>query len=330
MIKNNIKNVAILTSGGDAPGMNKVIYTCCNNLIKKNIKPFIILDGYLGLFQNKIKKANMIILENSANHSGSIIYSSRFDEHRNKDIIKKSVSNLKKNNIDVLIIIGGNGTFEGSKLLINSGIKVICIPATIDNDISNTEYSIGFDSALSSIVDTIDNLNNTATSHGKVFLIEAMGRDCSDLTLAAGLASRVDYIVTKHNKLSPDEYVSIIKKLSKKRRSIIFLITEKIYENDKFDLPFLKNYINLYTNKKAEFHIIGFIQRGAKPTAFERYNAARLGNFAVELILNNTFNVAIGVKGQKLIKNNILKTNFNKKRDTKDIINKINLINYTN
>ena len=208
-----IKKVAILTSGGDAPGMNKLVYTCCELLKEHNIEPFVVIEGFKGLYNNDIRPANMWILETNANLSGSVIYCSRFENHKEDDVLKQEAKNLKDNGIDALIVIGGNGSYEGAKRLIKHGVKVMCLPATIDNDVGFTEYTIGFSSALSAIVDTIDNLNQTARTHGNVYLIEAMGRDCSDLTLAAALSARVDYIVTKYNKLTDKQYLDIINEM---------------------------------------------------------------------------------------------------------------------
>lgn len=322
----NIKKVAILTSGGDAPGMNKIIHSCCENLIYKNIEPYVVINGYRGLYDGDIRKANMTILESNANNSGSIIYSSRFNEHLKKETIKKEIDNLKKNDIDVLIVIGGNGSYEGAKLISKNGFNVVCLPATIDNDVSFTQYTIGFDSALSAIVDTIDNLNYTAKTHGNVFLIEAMGRDCSDLTLAAALASRVDYIVTKYNKLEMNQYVEKVNELKAKRRSILFLISEKIYEDNYF-LEKLSNYIEQKTNIKTKAHIIGFIQRGAKPTATERYNAARVAKHCIDCIVQNKLNIAIGIDGDKFIETDLINNDFENKKDEKEILKTIEIIN---
>ena len=226
-----IKKVAVLTSGGDAPGMNKLVYTCCDLLKQNNIEPYVVIDGYKGLYENDIRPANMWILETNANLSGSVIYCSRFEKHLEEDVIEQEVKHLKDNEIDVLIVIGGNGSYIGAKRLMDRGIKVMCLPATIDNDINFTEFTIGFNSALSAIVDTIDNLNQTAKAHGNIFLIEAMGRDCSDLTLAAALSARVDYIVTKYNKLEEKDYLAIVKEMKKTRRSVLFLISEKLYDD---------------------------------------------------------------------------------------------------
>lgn len=321
-----IKNVAILTSGGDAPGMNKLIYSCCENLINNNIKPYVVINGFEGLYKNDIREANMWILENNANNSGSVIYCSRFNEHKNNDVLDIEVENIKKNKIDLLIVIGGNGSYEGAKKLCEKGVKVICLPATIDNDINFTQYTIGFDSALSAIVDTIDNLNFTAKTHGNVFLIEAMGRDCSDLTLAAALSSRVDYIVTKYNKLEMNQYIDVIKKIRNKRRSILFLISEKIY-NDVNYLHKLEEYIEKATSINTKVHIIGFIQRGAKPTATERFNAVRFAKCCVDAIIDNKYNIAIGIDGDKFNETDLLSNNFIKQINQDHVLKYINIIN---
>ncbi len=322
----NIKKVAILTSGGDAPGMNKLLHSCCENLINNNIKPYVVIDGFLGLYKNDIREANMRILENSAHNSGSVIYCSRFLEHNNENVLIKEVENLNKNEIDLLIVIGGNGSYAGAQKLVEKGVKVICLPATIDNDINFTQYTIGFDSALREVVETIDNLNFTAKTHGNIFLIEVMGRECSDLTLHGALASRVDYIVTKYNKLDKKEYLEIVNEIKNKRRSILFLITENVYQDKNF-LNEIKLYIEEKTKIPTKTHIIGYTQRGAKPTATERYNAVRLAKHCVDNIIKQKYNIAIGIDGEKIVDIELMNNNFMKTRNEKEILEFIKLIN---
>ncbi len=322
----NIKKVAILTSGGDAPGMNKLVYTCCELLKDNNIEPYVVIDGYKGLYNNDIRPANMWILETNANVSGSVIYCSRFENHREEAILKQEAKNLKAAGIDVLIVVGGNGSYAGAKCLIQHGVKVMCLPATIDNDINFTEFTIGFNSALSAIVDTIDNLNMTAKTHGNVYLIEAMGRDCSDLTLAAALSARVDYIVTKYNKLTDEQYLKIINEMKTTRRSILFLISEKIYDDVAY-LTHLRKYLEAETGIPTKAHIIGFIQRGAKPTAMERFQAWRLAKYCVDNILKGNLNVAVGIKDDKELITPLLDHDFKKHRSDKELLKMIDVIN---
>lgn len=325
------KNIAILTSGGDAPGMNKVLYTIFSLAQRNCLQTYVVIGGYEGLYNNDIRVANEKILYRNSNRSGSVIYSSRFKKMIEHDyIVFEMIKNLKNKNIQTLFILGGNGSFQGAKLLLKNGIDVICLPCTIDNDIITTEYTIGFDSALTAICDTIDNLNNTANSHGNVFLLEIMGRECSDLTIAASYASKVDYVVTPDNILSLDDFINIIQTYKKlKKRSIIFLITERIYgENGLPSLSELHKEIENRTNISTKTHVIGFVQRGAKPTALERYNATRLGIYAFNQFFNGRVNICVGIKGENLISHNLLDfKNFNKKTKKSKTIEKINLIN---
>ena len=320
-----IKKVAILTSGGDAPGMNKLLHSCCEQLISNNITPYVVINGFLGLYENDIREANMKILLNNAHNSGSVIYCSRFYDHFKEEVLLKEVKNLKDKQIDLLIVIGGNGSYAGAQKLIEKGINVICLPATIDNDINFTQYSIGFDSALSEIVDTIDNLNFTTKTHGNIFLIEVMGRECSDLTLFSAQAAKVDYIITKHNKLQKEQFVDIINKTKKYKRGFLFLITENVYDQDYLNQ--IREFIQLETNIPTKTHIIGHRQRGAKPTAMERYNAVRFAQKCLDCITNNIFNVAIGIDGEKFIITKLLNNNFLKQRDGQEVLEIINSIN---
>lgn len=326
------KRIAILCSGGDAPGMNKALYTIARQAIKNCIKPYVVIEGYQGLYENKIYPADLTILETNANHSGSIIYSSRFDGFKNDlNVVLKCVENLKQQNIDTVFVLGGNGSLQGARVLSSHGIKVFGLPCTIDNDVMHTDYTIGFDSALNAICDVIDNLKYTANSHGNIYLVEIMGRECSDLTIAASYASMVDYVVTPDNILEIDDYLKIINHYKNiNRRSIIFLITEKIYDGiENINLQTIKAKIAAATGMNTKIHIIGFVQRGATPTAIDRYNAARLAAFAFEQYLNNNNNLYVGIEGSNLVVNKLDDNrDLNKKNNKEKNNEKINLINF--
>lgn len=320
---NKIINAAILTSGGDSPGMNKAIYTLSSELSKKNIIPYVIINGFKGLVENDIRIADIKTLERNSNESGSVIYSSRYMKFSDKDNIEKSISNLKKNNIDCLFIIGGNGTYEGAKLLAKNGIKIICLPATIDNDLNFTEYTIGFDSALNCIDNCIEQIYRTSKSHNNIFLIETMGRGCPDLTTYSALSSNVDYIITLENILEVNDIIEKIKNINKD--NIIILVTENIYGyNGKPTLEEICKEIESKINRVVRKYVIGHIQRGAKPTAIDKYNSSRMAIFAVECYLNNKKNIAIGIDGKKNIFTDLLSNDFKKNKIDIEIIKKIN------
>ncbi len=299
MSSKTIKKIAILTSGGDSPGMNKVIESIVSRSLDFNLVPYLIFNGFKGLVDNEFKKAKIDEILEKSNLSGSMIYCSRFNDFSKSENISKAISNLKMNQIDCLFVLGGNGSMQGANLLVNKGIKVIAIPCTIDNDVSYTDYSIGFDSALNVIADTIDLLKNTARSHRNIFLIELMGRNCSALTIATAYINNVDYVITPFNILDKLEILKVCKKIIKnKKREIIFLITERLYSSS--ELSSIADYIQQNTNISTKVHVMGFIQRGAKPTGYERYTATKMGYFAIESYLKNKYNIMISMKGKEL------------------------------
>jgi 6-phosphofructokinase 1 len=327
-----IKNIAVLTSGGDAPGMNKAVHKLVQLAMNNNMKPFVVLGGYKGLYEDQIKEADIKKVETFSNVSGTSILTSRFPEFENEEIRKIAAGNLKKKNIDVLFVIGGNGSYLGAEKLSELGIKVICLPGTIDNDICSSNTTIGFNSALEVIIDTIDNLKTTSFSHQNIIIIETMGRDCPDLTLMAAYATKVDYIVTKNNIITTEKFIEIAKKLLEKgKRSITFLVSEKIYGKNNLDsIEKIAELIEKETSKKTKFHLTGFTQRGAHTIPFDRILATRLSIFAFKCMMDNIFNISVGIREDELGYMDIHEANSLcdvKKNNTIIEINQINEIN---
>lgn len=297
---NRNRKIAILTSGGDAPGMNKVIESLITRALDFNIESYIIKNGFLGLCNNEIFKADYYHIKQKASLSGSMIFCSRFSDFSKPENLTKAINNLKQKEIDCLFVLGGNGSMSGASLLVKNNINVIGIPCTIDMDVNFSDYSIGFDSALNAIADTLDLLKNTARSHGNIFLVELMGRNCSSLTLATAYINNVDYVITPFNVLNKEEILSVCQKIIKNNsRDIFILITERLYTNEQ--LNEISDYLQDNTKKSTKIHIMGFIQRGAKPTGYERYNATRMAYRAIELFAKNKFNFMIGLKGNEFI-----------------------------
>lgn len=329
------KKIGILTSGGDAPGMNKAIATISQEATKLGWETYVILEGFKGMYEDRIKPINQRLVDSSANLAGSVILSSRFPEFKDDKVADQAVANLKKHGIEVVFVLGGNGSFMGSKKLVDRGIKVLDIPCTIDNDVNHTEYTIGFVSALSACVETIDMLRATSDTHGNTMLVEIMGRKCSDLTINAAFACNVDYIITPYNVKTPDEVVEIVKKIKAQpnNKSALLLITELIYtgkDGDPMHLNDLRKYVEEKTKTPTKTHVIGFVQRGANPTAIERYNADRISRYAINLAKNGEYNFAIGIDGDRTIATDI-NEDFNRidnEKKVKDSFQLINAIDY--
>ncbi len=326
-----IKNIAVLTSGGDAPGMNMAVRAVVRRALSLNIKPYVVIEGFKGLYENNIEPANVKLLDIMTKFGGTSIFTSRFEKFCEPEIRAIAIKNLKQHKIDALVIIGGNGSYIGAAKLQEEGVNVICLPGTIDNDIASTDYTIGFDTSLNTIVNAVENIRDTSFSHGHTYIIEIMGRKCSDLTIFAAYATGADYVVTSQNILSKEEFVKKVVELKEQhRRSVIVLVNEKMYgENGLPSLTEIKEAIEKKTNNRTKLAILGFIQRGGTPTALERFNATRMGAYAIELIANNNFGRTVGIRGVNLIDYDLNEALNLTPPDRRKMIETINLLNHT-
>ncbi len=287
-----IKKIGILTSGGDSPGMNAAIRSIVINSLKNNYKIYGFFYGYLGLFKNKVKSLKYKDINNIIDKSGTLLGSSRFIKLKKYKIKKKIIKKIK-NKIDILIIIGGEGSYKGALKLNNMGLPCITIPGTIDNDIPGTDYTIGFSSALETIVKYIDNVKYTLLSHKRILILEVMGRKCCDLALYSYISSENCYLITYKN----FNIKNLIKKIKKsKKKYLIIIITENITNIKKLSIKIQKK-----TNIETRFTSIGYIQRSGKPTAFDRILAFKMGNYAIKLIKKNKTGKCIAIKKNKII-----------------------------
>ncbi|WMC19104.1 MAG: ATP-dependent 6-phosphofructokinase [Enterobacteriaceae bacterium PSpicST1] len=298
-----MKNIGVLTSGGDSPGMNSAINGILYNSYLNNFIIFGIYNGYKGLYKNNIKKIfNNNKLFNLNNSGGTYLGSSRFEDFKKKKIRLKAIKNLKINNINSLIIIGGNGSYIGSKYLINEGISCINLPGTIDNDVIYTDYSIGYFTALETIVESIDRIRDTAFSHQSIFIIEVMGRSCGNLTIASAIAGKCEFFIIPEIKFNIDNLICEIKyKILKGVKNLIIIITENICNIKKFS-----QYITKKIKKNIRTIVLGHIQRGGKPVSYDRILGYRMGTYAIDLLLKGYNNLCIGIKNNKIIHNNII------------------------
>ncbi|WP_343191957.1 6-phosphofructokinase [Buchnera aphidicola (Formosaphis micheliae)] len=308
-----IKKIGVLTSGGDAPGMNAAIRSIVKMGLKKELKIFGIFNGFLGLYENRIHELNQYSVSNIINKGGTFLGSARFPKFKNKKIRKIAVNNLTKQGIDSLIVIGGDGSYIGAKLLTEMGLPCISLPGTIDNDVVGTDYTIGYFTALQTIVDAIDRLRDTSLSHQRISIIEVMGRYCGDLTLSSAIAGGCDVIILPEVTYNKKELLYTIKnniKLGKKHAIII--ITEHIC-----DVKELAKYIEHGTKKETRATILGHIQRGGSPVAYDRILASRMGAYSIELLLQGCQGRCIGLKNENLVHNDIHYALKNMKRSFK-------------
>ncbi|CAL4322231.1 6-phosphofructokinase [Buchnera aphidicola] len=308
-----IKKIGILTSGGDAPGMNAAIRGIVRTGLSKKLEVFGIYDGYLGLYNNRIVKLDRYSVSDMINRGGTFLGSARFPKFKEVEVREIAIRNLKKKEIDFLIIIGGDGSYIGAKLLTEMGLPCICLPGTIDNDVVGTDYTIGYFTALETIVDAIDRLRDTSSSHQRISIVEIMGRHCGDLTLAAAIAGGCEFIVLPEINSTREELLKEIKKgIKKGKKHAIVVITEYIY-----DVEELAKYIEKKTQRETRATILGHIQRGGSPVAYDRILASRMGAYSVELLLKGYKGHCIGIKNDIMIHNDITYALKNMKRTFK-------------
>lgn len=289
--------IAVLTSGGDAPGMNATIRAVVRTVLAHNDKVFGVYDGFKGLIEGRIVEFNRSDVSTILNRGGTILGTARLPEFKYDEIAKLAIKQLVKLDIDALICIGGDGTYRGAQKLSKLGFPTVGIPATIDNDVSSTDFTIGFSTALATACDAIDKLRDTSSSHQRCSIIEVMGRDCGDLALYSGICCGAEYIITKDTGLDKEELLVHLKenRLAGRKHAII-VISEKIT-----DVHELAKEIEDYSGYECRAQVLGYIQRGGNPTAEDRLLAARMGKYAVDLVRKGVNNVAIGVHQNQMV-----------------------------
>lgn len=293
-----IKKIAILTSGGDSQGMNCAIRSIIKFSKIYGIEAFLVYEGYKGLVENLIVPASQVKVDEYINRGGTFIYSARYVEFKQEETRLKAKKVLESHGIEALVVIGGDGSYHGAQLLHKIGIKTIALPGTIDNDISSTDYTIGFDTALSAIVENIDRIRDTARSHHRCMIVEVMGRYAGDLSLHSGIATGAELIITAENKMSLNEIKEVVNQQMNvmKKDSMIIIISEHVYD----DLAQLAKDIESDTKVVTRSTILAHLQRGGTPTANERVLATRMGIMAVELLLEDKSGLAIGIQENKI------------------------------
>lgn len=303
-----IKNIAILTSGGDSPGMNNIIYSIVKNSKKYKYNIYGVYDGFKGLYFNKIKLINKYNFENIKNKGGTFLRSSRFPELKKYEIRKKIIKNIK-NKIDLLIVIGGEGSYKGAIKLINMNLPCITIPGTIDNDIKNTEYTIGHYTALENIVKSIDKIENTIKSHKRISIIEVMGRKCGKLAILSAISCSCDFvIIPEFPFIKKDLYNKIKNNLKNKKYYSTIIITENTYNINK-----LLKKIKKKTKQEVRYINLSYIQRGCNPISIDRILSNNIGYKVIKLIKKNKLNISIKINKQKITYSKLKKNNDNKK-----------------
>jgi len=304
-----MNKIGVLTSGGDAPGMNPAIRSVVRTAIYNNLEVVGIKHGYSGLIEKDFFPMQRGSVADIIQKGGTILLSARSKEFLTEEGRKKAYQNMKEENIDGLVVIGGDGSLRGvQKINEESDIKAVGIPGTIDNDLSCTDYTIGFDTAMNTILDAVNKIRDTATSHERTFVIECMGRDSGYLTMMAGLAGGAEFILVPEIHFTPKEVTDkIIQGFERGKLHSIILIAEGV------KAPFvdLKAYngspglalgdlIREYTGMETRVTILGHLQRGGSPTATDRIIASRMGAEAVRLLLKEKRNKMVSYKNNSI------------------------------
>ncbi len=292
-----MKTIAILTSGGDAPGMNAAIRAVVRAGLDKGLKVMGIQRGYSGLLNGEIFEMNRSSVSDIIQRGGTILRTARCTEFKKDEVRKKAAQILKVYGVDGLVVIGGDGSFQGAKLLSDLGVKTIGIPGTIDNDLPYTEYTLGFDTALNTVLDAINKLRDTSTSHERISIVEVMGRNCGDIALFAGLAGGAESIIVPEKGYNLEDICRVILdgKQKGKLHNLIIVAEGVGGAND------LAKRIEDITGIETRATILGHIQRGGSPSAFDRVLASRMGARAVELLVEGKTARVIGCKGMDII-----------------------------
>ena len=293
-----IKNIAVLTSGGDAPGMNATIRAITRYALGQNINVFGVNRGYTGLRNGDIFQMNLRTVSDILHRGGTILYSARDSEFLSENGVKQAVETCNKNEIDVVVAIGGNGTLNGIKKLSDMGIKCMFVPASIDNDMPYTEYAIGFDTATNTAVEMVDKIRDTTQSHEKCSVVEVMGRHCGDIALFTGISVGATAIIVPEIECDFEkdviERIKITKNLGK--RHFIVIVSENCADSSK-----IAKLIEEKTGVQTRCTILGHVQRGGSPTIRDRVVASLMGCKVVDNILDKKFNKAIALRCDKVI-----------------------------
>jgi len=293
----NMKRIGVLTSGGDAPGMNAAIRAVVRKGIFSGVEMYGIKYGFQGLMQGEIEKMNIGSVGDIIQRGGTVLFSARSEDFKTEDGQQKGIEQLKRFGIEGLVVIGGDGSFRGAQALTAKGFPCIGVPATIDNDISGTDFTIGFDTALNTIIEAIDKVRDTATSHERTYIIEVMGRDAGDLALWAGLAGGAESIVIPEKN---EDFSDIVDRLNRghergKKHSIIILA-----EGVGSAVEYGKK-IEEETKLETRVTVLGHIQRGGSPSASDRVLASRLGARAIELLIAGNAGRMVGLEHNELV-----------------------------
>jgi len=320
-MKTFFKKIGVLTSGGDAPGMNAALRAVVRTAAYHKAECVGIQQGYQGLIDNKVRVMNARSVNNIINKGGTVLKSARCLEFRTKEGRQTAFKTVQKHGIEALVIIGGDGSFTGAMIFQSEfNIPVIGIPGTIDNDIFGTSHTIGYDTALNTVIEAIDKIRDTAISHNRLFFVEVMGRDAGHIALNAGIGAGAEEVLIPEEDMGLDRLLDSLKRSEKSGKSSSIVV---VAEGDKTG----KNVFEIaeYVEKNMPYYdvrvsVLGHMQRGGSPSCFDRVLASRMGVYAVEALLQGKSNMMVGMKSEEIIFSPLEKAIKGKSEIDKDLI----------
>ena len=317
-----MKTIAILTSGGDAPGMNAVIRSVVRTAIYNDMKVLAIKEGYNGLIKGDIETMTLSSVADIIHRGGTILRTARSDEFMTEEGINQALEVIKKFKIDAIVALGGDGTLRGARELARRGVKVIGVPCTIDNDLGYTDYTIGFLTAVETAVSAISKLRDTSESHGRAIVLQVMGRNCGDIALYSGIAGGAESIVIPEVELNTDAIIKKIKNGRKRGKKHHIIVAAE----GALDAYELARIIEEKGDIETRVTVLGYVQRGGVPTVQDRILASDFGYEAINLLLSDKSGLALGYRSGKIIEVDIDEALETKKAFDKDQLKMVDIL----
>ena len=318
-----MKKIAVLTSGGDAPGMNAAVRSVVRYALSNGVEVLGIHRGYHGILHEEIEVLNRRSVSDIIDRGGTFLKTARCLEFKHEEVRKQALDILTNRGVEGLVVVGGDGSFMGAKLISELGLPTVGIPGTIDNDLPYTDYTIGFDTALNTILDSVRKLRDTSSSHERVSIVEVMGRNCGDLALYSALAGGAEAVIVPEYPFNREELCKhILDGKSRNKLHSLIILAEGAGSGDE-----LKKYISDETGLDTRATVLGHIQRGGIPTARDRVMASLMGKRAVDILLSSTCCAkVVGIRDNLIFDMDIeeaLKVEKKFDKDLYDLINKL-------
>ena len=327
-MERTIKTIGVLTSGGDAPGMNAAIRAVTRSARFHDINVVGIMRGYLGLIEKEFVKFTSSSVSNTIQRGGTILKTARCGEFMTAEGRRKAYDNMVEAGIDALVVIGGNGSLTGAQLFAKEyDLPIIGLPGTIDNDLYGTDSTIGYDSALNTIVQCVDKIRDTANSHDRIFFVEVMGRDAGFLAQNSAIASGAEAAIIPEGDTDVDQLAAFIERGKRKsKNSAIVLVSEAQKNGVGGAMYYAERIRNEYPQFDARVTILGHLQRGGMPSAYDRILASRMGYAAIEALMEGQRNVMIGIKNDEIVYVPISRAVKNNKPIDAELISVLNVL----